>query len=105
MIFEIRRWLRRRRGVLHQSSARNPGCSRSPGWHSRAACGCPGSSSTSRIRHPEGSGGQRVVPTENLVDLPDFGRARRNQPGDLSVCVMAPVGLSAAENDALVRRA
>jgi hypothetical protein len=56
-------------------------------------------------RHPEGSGGPRVLRTEDMVDLSVFGRTRRNQLGDLSVGVTAPVGLSAAENGVLVRQA
>jgi hypothetical protein len=56
-------------------------------------------------RHPEGSGGQRVLRTQDLVDFSVFGRTRKTQLGDLSVGVTAPVGLSTEEIGALVRRA
>jgi hypothetical protein len=56
-------------------------------------------------RHPEGSGGKRVLRTLDLVDLSVFGRTRRAQLGDLSVGVTAPLSLSAEEIGSLVRRA
>jgi hypothetical protein len=56
-------------------------------------------------RHPEGSGGERVLRTLDLVDLSVFGRTRKSQLGDLSVGVTAPLGLSAEEIGSLVRRA
>ena len=46
-----------------------------------------------RNRHPEGSGGQRVLHTQDLIDLSVFGRTRKTQLGDLSVGVTAPLGL------------
>ena len=56
-------------------------------------------------RHPEASGGTRVLRTLDLVDLSVFGRTRRTQLGDLSVGVTAPLGLSAEEIGSLVRQA
>lgn len=56
-------------------------------------------------RHPEGSGGQRVLRTQDLVDLSVFGRTRKSQLRDLSVGVTAPLGLSTEEIGSLVRQA
>jgi hypothetical protein len=56
-------------------------------------------------RHPEGSGGERVLRTEDLVDLSVFGRTRKRQLGDLSVGVTAPLGLDAGEIGSVVRQA
>jgi len=56
-------------------------------------------------RHPEASGGSRVLRTLDLVDLSVFGRTRKTQLGDLSVGVTAPLDLSAEEVGSLVRRA
>jgi hypothetical protein len=56
-------------------------------------------------RHPSGSGGERVLRTEDLVDLSVFGRSRKSQLRDLSVGVTAPLGLSAEEIGSLVRQA
>jgi hypothetical protein len=56
-------------------------------------------------RHPEASGGSRVLRTLDLVDLSVFGPTRKAQLGDLSVGVTAPLGLSAEEIGSLVRQA
>jgi len=56
-------------------------------------------------RHPEASGGTRVLRTLDLADLSVFGRTRRPQLGDLSVGVTAPLGLSAEQIGSLVRQA
>lgn len=56
-------------------------------------------------RHPEGSGGQRVLRTQDLVDLSVFGRTRKSQLPDLSVGVTAPLGLDAGEIGTVVRQA
>jgi hypothetical protein len=56
-------------------------------------------------RHPEASGGSRVLRTLDLVDLSVFGRTRKTQLGDLSVGVTAPLDLSAEEIGSLVWRA
>jgi hypothetical protein len=56
-------------------------------------------------RHPEASGGSRVLRTLDLVDLSVFGRTRKTQLGDLSVGVTTPLGLSAEEIGSLVRQA
>jgi hypothetical protein len=57
------------RAVLRlASSARGPGCSRSPGWHSRAAQGAPVGASHPETRHPESSGGQRIPRIEDVGD-------------------------------------
>jgi hypothetical protein len=56
-------------------------------------------------RHPSGTGGERVLRTEDLVDLAIFGRTRKIQLRDLSVGVTAPLGLSAQEIGSLVQRA
>ena len=56
-------------------------------------------------RHPEASGGSRVLHTLDLVDLSVFGRTRKTQLGDLSVGVTTPLGLNAEEIGSLVRRA
>jgi hypothetical protein len=56
-------------------------------------------------RHPEGSGGQRVLRTLDLVDLSVFGRTRKSQLRDLSVGVTAPLGLTTEDIGPLVRRA
>jgi hypothetical protein len=55
-------------------------------------------------RHPEGTGGSRVLRTLDLVDLSVFGRTRRAQLGDLSVGVTAPLGLDDEEVGPLVRQ-
>jgi hypothetical protein len=56
-------------------------------------------------RHPEGSGGQRVLRTQDLVDLSVFGRTRKSQLRDLSVGVTAPLGPASEEIGSLVRQA
>jgi hypothetical protein len=56
-------------------------------------------------RHPEGSGGPRVLRTLDMVDLSVLGRTRRAHLGDLSVGVTTPLGLTADEIGSLVRRA
>jgi hypothetical protein len=56
-------------------------------------------------RHPEASGGPRVLRTLDMVDLSIFGRTRKTQLGDLSVGVTTPLSLSAQEIGSLVRRA
>jgi hypothetical protein len=56
-------------------------------------------------RHPETSGGSRVLRTLDLVDLSVFGRTRKTQLGDLSVGVTTPLGLRAEEIGSVVRRA
>lgn len=56
-------------------------------------------------RHPTGSDGQRVLRTQDLVDLSVFGRTRRSQLRDLSVGVTAPLGLDTGEIGSLVRQA
>jgi len=55
-------------------------------------------------RHPP-EGGQRVLRTEDLLDLSVFGRTRKSQLRDLSVAVTTPLSLSADEIDSLVRQA
>jgi hypothetical protein len=56
-------------------------------------------------RHPETSGGPRVLRTLDLVDLSVFGRTRKAQLGDLSVGVTTPLGLGPKEIEAVVRQA
>ncbi len=56
-------------------------------------------------RHPETSGGSRVLRTLDLVDLSVFGRTRKTQLRDLSVGVTAPLGLSGEEVGSLIRQA
>lgn len=56
-------------------------------------------------RHPEGSRGQRVLRTQDLVDLSVFGRTRKSQLRDLSVGVTAPLGSDTEEIGSLVRQA
>jgi len=56
-------------------------------------------------RHPETSGGSRVLRTLDLVDLSIFGRTRKTRLGDMSVRVTSPLGLSAEEIGSLVRQA
>ena len=56
-------------------------------------------------RHPEGSGGQRVLRTQDLVDLSVFGRTRKSQLRDLSVGVTTPLGPATEEIGSLVRQA
>lgn len=56
-------------------------------------------------RHPEGSGGQRVLRTQELVDLSVFGRTRKSQLRDLSVGVTAPLGLAPETTCSMARRA
>ena len=56
-------------------------------------------------RHPAGSSGERVLRTEDLVDLSVFGRSRKSQLGDLSVGVTVPLDLDAEEIGPLVRQA
>jgi hypothetical protein len=56
-------------------------------------------------RHPEGSGGQRVLRTQDLVNLSVFGRPRRSHLRDLSVGVTAPLGLTTEAIRSLVRQA
>jgi hypothetical protein len=56
-------------------------------------------------RHPANSGGQRILRTEDLVDLSVFGRTRSSQLRDLSVGVTAPLGPDTAEIDSRVRQA
>jgi len=55
-------------------------------------------------RHPEASGGPRVLRTLDLVDLSVLGRTRRPQLGDLSVGVTASLVLTADEIRSLVRQ-
>jgi hypothetical protein len=56
-------------------------------------------------RHPEGSGGERALRTEDLVELSIFGRIRKTQLRDLSVGVTTPLGLNAEEVGSLARQA
>ena len=56
-------------------------------------------------RHPAGTGGQRVLRTEDLVDLSVFGRTRKSQLRDLSVGMTAPLGPDTEGNSSLVRQA
>jgi hypothetical protein len=56
-------------------------------------------------RHPEPSGGSRVLRTLDLVDLSVFGRTRKAQFGDLSVGVTAPLSLGPDEIGTVVRQA
>jgi hypothetical protein len=56
-------------------------------------------------RHPALRSGERVLHTEDLVDLSVFGRSRKSQLGDLSVGVTVPLDLDAEEIGALVRQA
>jgi hypothetical protein len=66
-------------------------------------CQCPGFAG--KNRHPETSGGSRVLRTLDLVDLSIFGRTRKAQLGDLSIGVTTPLGLNAEEIGSLVRQA
>jgi len=54
-------------------------------------------------RHPESVGGQRIVRTQDMVDLSVFGETRKRQLGDLSVGAKVPLGLAADEIRSLVR--
>jgi hypothetical protein len=56
-------------------------------------------------RHPEGTGGQRVLRTQDMVDLSVFGRTRKSHLRDLSVGVTAPLGLTTETLGPLVRDA
>lgn len=56
-------------------------------------------------RHPEGTGGQRVLRTQDLIDLSVFGRTRTSQLRDLSVGVTTPLGLNPEQIASLVRQA
>jgi hypothetical protein len=56
-------------------------------------------------RHPESSDGQRVLRTQDMVDLAVFGRTRKSQLRDLSVGATAPPGLDTEEIGSLVRQA
>ena len=56
-------------------------------------------------RHPANTGDQRVLRTEDLVDLSVFGRTRKSQLRDLSVGVTAPLDLNPEETSSLVRQA
>jgi hypothetical protein len=56
-------------------------------------------------RHPENSGGPRVLRTVDMIDLSIFGRTRKTQLGDLSVGVTAPLGLDREQVQAVVRDA
>jgi hypothetical protein len=56
-------------------------------------------------RHPENSGGPRVLHTLDLVDLSVFGRPRKAQLGDLPVGVTAPLSLGPDEIKTVVRQA
>ena len=67
--------------------------------------GVPRSELYIQNRQPEGSGGQRVLRTQDLVDLSVFGRTRKSQLRDLSVGVTAPLGLTAEAIGSLVRQA
>jgi len=69
------------------------------------AAGAPRMELYIQNRHPDASGGSRVLRTLDLVDLSVFGRTRRTQLGDLSVGVTAPLGLNPDETGSLVRQA
>jgi hypothetical protein len=56
-------------------------------------------------RHPELSGGPRILRTLDLVGLSVFGRTRKTYLSDLSVGVTTPLGLTAEEIGSLVRQA
>ena len=55
-------------------------------------------------RHPEGSGGPRILRILDMVDLSFFGETRRRHLGDLSIGVTAPLVLTVDEIRSLVRQ-
>lgn len=55
--------------------------------------------------HRPHTGQSRQARTPDMIDLSDYGQPRQVPPGDLSVGVTAPIGLSEKKIETLARKA